>query len=255
MSFLSDYSIAKITGIGDAIVNLVATKDPDVAEQVDIDAARNHCHDLAAKVASCMTKFEKDGSTVSELTKKLSAIMEAAGILAARMETNPTDSSLNTKLNKLMDDSHVIGGDEGDGSVSGSLFVAKQNLKQSEADLQEWTQIHNNAVAELSTMEETLAQAKRDMENAQEQERRAREREEEAERDAGLRNGMSGTNVALNAMKQKAEEAKQRANAAKINTDSLKAVSGNSTDDIIDEVLSKPVTQMSALERFKQMKK
>ena len=254
MSFLSNYGLNKIGRLGDAITNLVATSDPDVAAEVDIDTARKHCHELATKVASCMSKFDKDAAMVKELTTKLSSIMQASGVIAARMETNPADSSLNIKLTRLMDEANVIGGSEGDGSVSGTLFVATQNMKTSESDLQEWTQIHSHAVAELSTMEETLAHAKRDMENAQEQERRAREREAEAERDAGLRKG-SGASVAVNAMKLEAEKAKERAAAATINTNSLKAVTGSSTDDILKEVLSEPVAHLSALERFKQITK
>jgi hypothetical protein len=157
----------------------------------------------------------------------------------------------------LIDQITTIGGDEGDGSVSGTLFDAIQNHVQSEGDLHEWQTVHAGAVAALTTARSRLEKAKNDMQHATDQEVRAKERQAQAERDAGLKGTGLAQNVALSAMQAAADAAKQRARAATINTESIKATTGNSADDIVAAALAEARTEapVSALDRLAKLRK
>lgn len=257
--FLAKMGIAKLGKLGDAITNAIVAFDPETASQVEIDNMAEHCRDLAKRIADAEAVEARDHKTMDDLSKSLTQSMKAAEIvgnqLAAAQASGETvkAATLEASLTKVMDQITTIGGEEGDGSKSGTLFDAVQNHAQSEADLHEWQQVHAGAVAQLTTARSRLEQAARDMAHANEQERRAKERQAQAERDAGLKSGNGTTNVALNAMQQAAEDAKKRARAATINTETIKSTVGTSADDIVAAALKEATPTVSALDRLKAM--
>lgn len=260
LDFIAKMGISKLGQLGDAITTAIVQFDPETASQVEIDNMAEHCRELATRISKAETTEERDHKTMDDLRTSLANTVKAAGLIGAQLEAAQAagdkvkSATLDASLNKLMDQITTIGGEEADGSVSGTLFDAIQNHAQSEADLHEWQSVHAGAVAQLTTARSRLEQAARDMAHAGEQERRAKERQAQAERDAGLKAGMGQTNVALNAMQKAAAEAKERARAATINTDTIKQTTGNSADDIVAAALKEAATPVSALDRLKKLK-
>ena len=131
-----------------------------------------------------------------------------------------------------------IGGEDGSGETAGDLFEAKANLNQSLADLAEWRDTHHEAVEQLTNAHDRLRKAAADMAHSVEAQRRAEVRRQQMERDAGLRQGLDTTNLALSAMEQAATEAKQKARAAAIQSDALRHTGSATADDIVAETLA-----------------
>ena len=264
--FLAKMGITKLGKLGDSITTAIVQFDPETASQVEIDNMAQHCRDLASRIAEAETKENRDHKTMDDLRTSLNNTTQAAGIVGNQLTAAHTAdtkgsvqmfaATLEASLNKLMDQIATIGGDEGDGSVSGTLFDAIQNHAQSEGDLHEWQTVHAGAVAALTTARSRLEKAKNDMQHATDQEIRAKERQAQAERDAGLKGTGLAQNVALSAMQAAADAAKPRARAATINTESIKATTGNSADDIVAAALAQARTEappISALDRLAKL--
>lgn len=254
--FIGKMGISKLGQLGDAITSAIVKFDPETASQVEIDNMAAHCRDLATRIATAEQTEDRDHKFMDVLSKQLGDTKRAAEVIGTKLEAT-TDmvqkAVIDAQLTKLLDQITTIGGEEGDGSKDGTLFDAIQNHAQSETDLHEWQTVHAGAVAQLTTARSRLEQAARDMAHAHEQESRAAERNSQAERDAGLKKGLGTGNIALNAMQQAAEDAKKRARAMTINTDSIKATTGNSADDIVAAALAEATPQLSALDRLRKL--
>jgi hypothetical protein len=256
--FIAKMGLSNLGQIGNSITKFAVSFDPETASQVEIDNMTAHCRELAKRIADAESVEELDRKTMDDLRNSLTQSMKAAEIVEQQIyaaeavgDTNKV-AMLNVTLSTFMDKITLVGGEEGDGSVSGTLFDAIQNHTQSENDLHEWRQTHTNDVAKLTTARSRLEKAARELAHADEQEKRAKERQAQAERDAGLKKGL-GENIALSAMQQAAEEAKKRTRAATINTETIKATTGGNTDDIVAAVLKEASPPVSALDRLKAM--
>lgn len=255
-SFLAHMGIAKMGKIGDAIVTSLVKFDPETASAAQIAEMDVNCNQLAARVAQAETQVETDQRVIEQLTTALARSTKAATILGERMQAAQDSSvveAFNSKLTSVLNEIEQIGGEDGSGTSSGSLFDAKQHLTESTSDLAEWRDTHHGAVAQLTTARDRLRKAHSEMEHAAQEQQRAEERRRQAERDAGLRDGLDSANVALSAMEQAALNAKKAARAAALQTEALRQSSGKTADDIVNEALAteKP---MSALDRLAKLK-
>jgi hypothetical protein len=259
-AFISKMGLAKAGRLGDSFTQALVKFDPETASQVDIDDMTQHARDLAARVAEAESKEERDHQKVTDLTASLTRYSKAAQVLATQVQAataannKVTADALTAQMNTLLDQMEVIGGKEGDGSVSGTLFDANQDHIADESDLHEWQQVHAGAVASLQSVNARLERARSDMQHASEQESRAKERQAQMERDQGLKSGLNTGSVALSAMLNEAEEAKKRARAATINVNAMKASTATSADDIAAQVAASVApTPSSALDRLARM--
>lgn len=258
-AFLAQMGIARLGKLGDNITTALVKFDPETASQVEIDNMAQHSRELANRVAEAESKEEEDHKKVTLLNAQLTRTAQAAQILGQQLQAAQTTgnqvvvASLTGQLTPLLSQLEQIGGDEGDGSKSGTLFDANQDHVASEADLHEWQQVHAGTVAALTTARSRLERAKSDMQHASQQEARAREKQAQVERDAGLKRGLDTGSVALSAMQQAAEESKKRARAATINTEALKASTSTSADDIVAQTLAAQASPVSALDRLAKL--
>ena len=261
-SFLAQMGIAKMGKIGDAITTALVRFDPETASAAQIAEMDDHANELASRVAQAETQVETDQRQVMQKQDALDRNQQAATILGTRLQaaSDANDvalvESLTNKLTPVLNEIEHLGGEDGSGETAGDLFDAKATLQQSLADLFEWQETHRGAVEQLASARDRLRKAHTDMERSAEAQRRSEARRQQAERDAGLRQGLDTTNIALSAMEQAAIEAKQKARAATIQTDVLRHTGSASADDIVAETLAsqkpKPASVLDRLAKLKQ---
>lgn len=243
-SFLAQMGIAKMGKIGDAIISSLVQFDPETASAAQITEMDINCNQLAARVAQAETAAETDQRNVEQLRALLERGKKAASLLGDRLRDAETRgdaasvANLNSKLTAVLNEVEQVGGEDGSGASSGNLFDAQQRLTESQSDLVEWRETHANAVTQLTNARDRLRRAHADMEHAVQEQQRAEERRKQAERDAGLRQGLDTTNVALSAMEQAAADAKKAARAASIQTEALRQTSNKTAEDIVKEALA-----------------
>ena len=256
-AFLGKMGISRLGKLGDSITTALVQFDPATASQVQIDDMTKHCQDLAARISQAEPEEERTHKIVLQLEHQLTDTSRAAKIIGDQLAAG-SNSALNTQLNTLMDLIERIGGPEMDGSTAGTLFEAREDHARAESDLHEWQTVHAGAVESLTTARKRLETAQHDMDRAHQQEERAKEKQAQAERDAGLKQGLDTQNIALSAMEQAAAAAKQRARAATINTDAIKATTGTasgSAEDIVKQTLAGATAPVSALDRLARLNK
>jgi hypothetical protein len=174
--------------------------------------------------------------------------------LQAAPQGGAAADSLNTKLTTVLNEIDQIGGEDGTGVSAGSLFEAKQHYLESSNDLTEWRQTHQHAVEQMTGARERLRTARADMERAAAEQQRAEERRRQAERDAGLKQGLDTTNLAMSAMEKAASDARTAAHAAAIQADALRQTTSASTEDIVAEALAGQKPKVSALDRLAKLR-
>ena len=257
-SFLAQLGIAKMGKIGDTIVTSLVKFDPETASAAEIVEMDINCNQLAARVAQAETQVEAAQRAIEQLQTTLDRNKQAAVILGDHLQAAPQGGtaadSLNTKLTTVLNEIEQIGGEDGTGMSAGGLFDAKQRYVESSNDLTEWRETHKHAVEQMTGARERLRKAHADMERAAAEQQRAEERKRQAERDAGLKQGLDTTNVALSAMEQAADAARTAAHAASIQTDALRQTSSKSAEDIVAEALAGQTPKASALDRLAKLR-
>jgi len=222
----------------------------------------DHANELASRVAQAETQVETDQRLITQKQETLDRNQQAAAILGTRLQEASDKNetilveSLTSKLMPVLNEIERLGGEDGSGETAGDLFEAKANLQQSLVDLAEWQETHHEAVEQLASARERLRKAHAAMEHSTEAQKRAEARRQQMERDAGLRQGLDTTNLALAAMEQAAIDAKQAARAATIQSDALRHTGSGTADDIVAETLAglKP-KPASALDRLAKLKR
>ena len=256
-SFLAQLGIAQMGKIGDTIMTSLVKFDPETASAAQIMEMDINCNQLAARVAQAEAQAEKDQRDVQQLQTTLDRNKQAAGILGERLQAAPQGAgadSLSAKLTTVLNEVEQIGGEDGTGASAGTLFEAKQHCTESANDLAEWRQTHQHAVEQMTGARERLRKAHTDMERATAEQQRAEERRRQAERDAGLKQGLDSTNLAMSAMEKAASDARTAAHAATIQTDALRQSSNTSAADIVAEALAAQAPKVSALDRLAKLR-
>lgn len=256
-SFLAQMGITKMGQIGDAITSAIIQFDPETASAAQIAEYRHHCDDIAHRVAQAETEVNTANSKVNDLQPKLGRDREAAKALRASIGA-ATDqariTTLTSQATTIITQMKEIGGDDMTGESAGTLFDARTDLTQAQSDLAEWTSVHQQTVAQLTTAESAMKHAKEDMERAQREADRARERQRQAEQDAHLRSGLGqGTGVAVDAMTAQAAKMRENARAATLQADALHAAKGGDADAIVAATLAAAKPASSVLDDLNKL--
>jgi hypothetical protein len=248
--------------IGDSITNAYAAQHADVAIQVEVENARRRANELAARVAQEMTATQAATTKVTELQARLDrakqagrqakAAVDAAGDDAAQREV--AQGMLQTCFKTMTE----IGGAEApyDGSVSGTLFEAKQAVATQKNNQTFWQEEHRKAVEEATHMEERASHAAEVLARAKQEQKTAEDQRRQAEADANLAKS-SGSHVGLDAMEAAAREAQEKATAARLQAEAVRNVSGSasSADAVFDKLLAKPTpdAHTAAMDAFSNL--
>lgn len=263
MSFIANMAVAKVGGIGQSVATALAKFDPDTASQVDIDNMDREFKKLGALVAKAEQDEIRTHKVTTDLETTLSQTIKASSILSGQIDAADAagnaglSATLNSQLNTLVTNIEEIGGNPADGTVSGTLFDARQEHALAESDFHELQQLHAGSASALTTARSRLDKARADMARAGRAEVAAHEREARAEQVAGIKTGLSGSGIALQVMEKQAADSKERSRAAILNAEALNKTSETSASaaDIVSRTLSSAaaIPQESARDRLARL--
>jgi chromosome segregation ATPase len=250
MSFISKFASGKLGGIGQSVVEALASWDPETASQADIDVMVDKLDQITTAAAKARSNAKNKRKEATAAQENYDKHLKAGDILQQKLDAAPGD--FREQINKSLEE--LLSTLEG---LKPELARLQAEADQAGNDYKELEQFAKESANKLKTARDTLQRAKQDMDRAKRQEEFAEERAERAEQMAGLKQDTSATGTALNAFQKKAEEARQKADAASMKADLL----GNATkkDDILENALKeaegKPAEKESFADRLAALKK
>ena len=251
LNWLTHYAAAKASGSGTAMIEAIAVHDPDTADQVNVADLRQQIHDIGLEVSDAIDREHRDHTAVDELTERLAAAKQAAGIfgnqLKSARDTNDVIriTDLTNKVTKLIATIKEIGGVDGDSSKSGTLFDAIVKHHNSEERLHQRQQIHTGLTARLTTHAAEYQETRQKLADAKLDELEALRDRADAERLAGIVSQPTGADAATQAMQKRLAETQKRTRAAQLDAAAFQQAKASNagTDDLIHEALGSTVTQ------------
>ncbi len=217
-------------GLAAAIVKM----DPEGASLADLrvmEADLDKAGQAIAKLRAELAREQKEFDTVG---KQYAELMSAAEILQKRVDdpatAEPQKASLKNSLAGLVEKLE---------RMAPEIDRDKKDVAATQSLLAEAEKAYQDKAAALAEAKQTLERARHDMQHAALEEQRAKDKAEQAEVVAGLRQSRSsGLTVALNAMQQSAEQARQRAEASTMKAAALTHVSDAGNDKNVADALA-----------------
>lgn len=237
MSFNFFKNFAKVKGeqLEEGIITLAAALDQEGVAETAIKQKMDEHEARIALLQEATEQYRKEQSEYDQelalyqrymneaetIQQHLDQLNSAKELLAADT-TNQDAVSIVAKYNEAELTSDLVKILDAVEKRAGILEKEKQEADEAK----EWMIQMKESVDEISkdllTLRETLNSAKRDIEKAKQEKERNQKRAEQAEVIAGLRKSGNKFDVAMNALKNKAEDEKREAEKLKIKADSLK---------------------------------
>lgn len=257
MGFLAKFAGKKFGNSANNLAVWVATKDPETATDVDIDNLRVNFENFGKEVATYAPREEQSHTAMDTLRTQLDRTKQAAQVLGRQLQASPENTDLTARLTTLVTQIKDIGGEEGDGSHSGTLFEAIVDHQQAEDDLHQVQALHAGAAKALADSQLARQRKLAELSRSKLQEQVQADRLHHAEQLANLTNRASGVgSAAFSAIDASIAASQQRSRAAKVNADALAAVKERTTnaDDIVSQTLAAtPPSPTSVLDQLAKL--
>lgn len=230
MSFISSYVTTKLREMHDASINLVAKWDPESVGESQILSWDNTAKEMATSAAKAATAAKAANDAVINVNSNVTRYTAAAEKLAATNEE---------AANKAADQAL---------EWAAKLEDAQAEATEANSWAAETLEAAQNAEHLVMEGRKKINTAQRDLARATQQQVVADQRLHERERMAGLKTGLSGADVAINAITANAQAAKEKVVAANIRSSVLgKAVEADQAiNAALAEVDSGPKPQSLA---------
>jgi chromosome segregation ATPase len=263
LGFLAKFTGKKFGNAANGLAVWLASKDPATATEVDIDNLRENFEAFGKEVAEYEPREEETHRIMASLQEQLGRAKQAGSLLGGQLRTateggnTSSIDSLTHQLTPVLAKIEEIGGDEGDGSKSGTLFDAIVDHQQAEDDLHQVQALHAGAAKALTESRAAAERKKSELARVQRDEARQAERLDHAEHLAQLSSRGPGVgSAAFSAIDASIAASKARSRASQVNADALTRVqTTNATaDDIIAQTLAgAPPSPTSALDRLAKL--
>lgn len=198
MSFISNYISAKVQDLHDTAVKLVAKWDPESVGEAQLAEWDATAREMAATAAKAATDAKAAADALANIRSNVERYTAAAEKLAATNEI---------AANKAADQAL---------EWNGKLEAAAAEASDAAQWATETRAAAENAQRLVLEGKSKIEQAKRDQARALQEAAVAEQRRADRERMAGLTKGLSGADVAVNAMAANAKVAREKAAADNI---------------------------------------
>jgi chromosome segregation ATPase len=232
-NFFKNFAAVKVEQVEEGMINLAASLDKEgvaeaaIKQKMEEHAERiNMQQEAKAAYETEQRQYEQELALYNRYMNEAESIqrilgeLEQARATIATDETNQEAAAIIAKYNEAeltADLAKILDKVEQRAPI---LEKEKQEAVEAEAWLREIKEV-DEISTELLNLRETVNQAKRDIQQAELEKERNRKRAEQAEVVAGLRKSGSKFDVAINALKNKAQEEKAAAEVYKIKAESL----------------------------------
>jgi len=232
--FMKNFLGVKGDQAAQGLVSAIVKMDPDGASAADLRVMEEDLDKAGQAIAKLRAEFTREQKEYDAISRQYSELMSAAEILQKKIDDPATPeaqkaglkTSLGGLVEKLEHMAPEIDRDKKDLADTQTLVTDAENAYQQKAEA-------------LAGAKQSLERAKHDMQRAALEELRAKEKAEQAEVIAGIRRApTSGLTVALNAMQQSADQARQRAEANTMKATALNHVADAGSDKNVADALA-----------------
>lgn len=238
MSFFGSFLTAKVRDLHDTSIKLVAKWDPESVGEAQLIEWDNTAKEMATSAAKAATAAKAANDAVVNINSNVTRYTAAAEKLA------PTNEDA---ANKAADQAL---------EWNGKLEESQNEANEANSWAAETLEAAQNAERLVVEGRNKIEAAKRDLARATQQQVVADQRLHDRERMAGLKSGLSGTDIAINAIVSNTTAAKEKVAASNIRSGVLgKAVDADKAiNDALAEVDSGPRPQ-SLADKLASLKK
>ena len=224
LPFMLNFIGAKGDAATHAVVKAMVQLDPEGASKADLATMEQDLDAAGRVITKLRADLAHEQGELDSLSSQYKQMMGAAEVLQKRINDPATadKTSLQASLASLLDRIE---------HVAPEMDQDKHDVDATQALLADAEKAYLDKTRQLTEAKGNLERAKHDMAHAKIQEDRSEARAQQASVVAGLHSApLSGLTVALNTMKDSAEEARQRAAANDMKAKALNGVKTASND-------------------------
>lgn len=227
-SFTSVFAKKKTEKVGQSIVQILASWDPESASSAELEQMEARLDKLVQQVAEARQVYKKEQEEADTINKLYEQRLKAAEILQQKQDANPDNKEIGSALTGLVTDLE---------EMLPEIQREEEEAKEAKQFMEELEEVAKLSADKLKNAKKELKKATQDMARAEVREERAKDREEQAAKLAGLRNETDQLGSALSAMKKNAEKSNAKAEAATMKARLLGAEKKDSSNDLIKEAM------------------
>lgn len=207
--FVKNFGGKKVRETGQNIVQALAAWDPETASAAEIQQMEDNLDKLTRQVAEARASYDKEQKEADAIQALYEQRMKAAELLQAKLADAAGDGAakIETALGEL-----VSALEEMQPDIEREI----QEAVEAKEFMNELEEIAKASAQKLKSARQTLERAKKDMQMAKVREERAKEQAERSASLAGLRSETDQLGSALSAMQKSADQANERADAARM---------------------------------------
>jgi hypothetical protein len=206
-SFVSSFGKKKSEKVGQSIVQILASWDPETASKAELEQMEKRLNTLVQEVAEARQVYKKEQTEADAITGLYNQRLKAAEILQARLADAPDNAEAEkalTELVQLLEE------------MQPEIEIEAQEAVEAKAFMEELEEVATLSADKLKTAKKNLGKAVQDMKRAKVREERASESAERAAKLAGLREESDQLGSALSAMRKNADDSNAKAEAAQM---------------------------------------
>jgi chromosome segregation ATPase len=254
LPFLRNFIGAEGNHAAAGVVKALVQLDPDSATVADLRTMEQDLDNAGRMIAKLPADLAHEQTEFDSISGQYHELMAAAELLQKRIANPGTADTQKQSLNASL--STLVAKIE---HMAPELDRDQKDVASTRALLSEAEAAYQQKAEALTNAKKNLESARHDLQHARLEEERSAERAQQAATVAGLRTSpTSGLNVALNAMQQSAQEARQRAESMNMKAQALSHLKEAADDQNVAAALaevrgtapSKSLTErLSALRR------
>ncbi len=248
--FVSVFGKKKSQKVGQSIVQILASWDPETSSKVELEQMEKRLNKLVQEVAEARQVYRKEKEEADAINKLYTQRLKAAEILQQKLEADPGNNQIDSALAELVSELE---------EMQSEIEVEEQEAVEAKEYMEELEEVAKLSANKLKTAKKALSKAVQDMKRAKVREERAEEKAERSSRLAGLRDETDQLGSALSAMKKNAEESTAKAEAANMKAKLLSHSKADESNDLIAAAMKEASggakTSTSISDRLSALKK
>ncbi len=206
-SFVSSFGKKKSEKVGQSIVQILASWDPETASKAELEQMEKRLNKLVQEVAEARQVYKKEQAEADAITALYNQRLKAAEILQVRLAEAPDSAETEKALTELV---QILE------EMQPEIEIEEQEAVEAKAFMEELEEVATLSAEKLKTAKKNLEKAVQDMKRAKVREERASESAERAAKLAGLREESDQLGSALSAMRKNADASNAKAEAAQM---------------------------------------
>ncbi len=249
-SFVSSFGKKKSEKVGQSIVQILASWDPETASKAELEQMEQRLNTLVQEVGQARLVYKKEQDEANAIRGLYDQRLKAAEILQNRLAETPGNAETETALTELI---QILE------EMQPEMEIEEQEAVEAKAFMEELEEVATLSAEKLKTAKKSLEKAVQNMKRAKVREERSSDTAERAAKLAGLRDESDQLGSALSAMQKNADASNAKAEAAQMKAKLLgpSKVEKESTliSDAMKEAGGQPQASASISSRLAALKK